>query len=140
MIRAYEDKDIEELLDTWYQASSVAHPFMDEAFLAKERKNVREIYIPNTVTSVYEEEGHVVGFIAMIGNEVGAIFVQPGKQGAGIGFKLMNHVAQIHKELEVEVFEANAIGRGFYEKYGFKFLKEYIHEETNQKLLRLKFG
>ncbi len=140
MIRKYQAKDIEELLDVWLQASSLAHPFLTEAFFEKEKKNIREIYIPNTITWVYEFEEKVIGFIAMIGNEVGAIFLKPKFHGLGIGAKLMNHVTQFHDELEVEVFEKNAVGRAFYDKYGFKFMKKHRHQETGFELLRLKYS
>jgi putative acetyltransferase len=139
MIREYIDSDLEELLDVWYKSTSIAHPFMDEAFLKKEEKNIRNIYIPNTKTWVYAYSKHLDGFISMIGNEVGAIFVRPEKHGQGIGKVLMDHVSQFHEELEVEVFKDNKIGRAFYDKYGFKIIKELLHEETKRGLLRMKF-
>ena len=67
MIREYEDKDLEELLDAWYSASKVAHPFLSEEFLEQERKNIAEIHLQNAETWVYELNGAVVGFIALIG-------------------------------------------------------------------------
>ena len=140
MIRPYLPTDLEAVLDTWYQSTTLAHPFMTEAFKAKERKNIEDIYIKNTITSVFEKEGSIIGFIAMIGNEVGAIFVQPAQIGKGIGRQLMDHVRAQHETLEVEVFKANTIGRAFYERYGFTYMKEYIHEETGQTVLRLKLS
>ncbi len=139
MIREYAEPDLDGLLDTWYQASLVAHPFLEAAFLEKEKESIRTIYIPNTKTWVYEEQGLVVGFIAMMGNEVGAIFVRPEKHGAGIGTQLMDLVAEIHGELEVEVFKRNSIGRAFYEKYGFVPIGESVHAETGNDVLRLRF-
>ena len=139
MIRAYEDTDIEALLEVWEHASILATPFLEASFLEQERQNIREIYIPNTKTWVYVQNDKVVGFIAMMGNEVGAIFVDPQYHGKGLGAKLMNHVAELHNELEVEVFEQNIIGNAFYDKYGFKFISQYIHSETNENMLRLKF-
>ncbi len=76
MIRQYEEKDLSDLLDAWYSASLVAHPFLDEVFFEQERKNISEIYLPNAETWVFEQDGVVVGFISLIGNEVGAIFVE----------------------------------------------------------------
>lgn len=139
MIREYQDTDLEALLDVWYQSSSIAHPFLDADFMEQEKKNIRDLYIPNTKTWVYTEVNELVGFIAMMGNEVGAIFVKPEKQGQGIGKKLMDFVSQFHQQLEVEVFKDNKIGRAFYDKYGFKTIKEHIHEQTNYELLRMKF-
>ncbi len=85
MIRSYKETDLKELLEVWYDSTSIAHSFMDAAFLEKEKKNIEEIYIPNTKTWLYTDGDGMDGFISMIGNEVGAIFVRPEKQGKGIG-------------------------------------------------------
>lgn len=139
LIREYRNGDIEEILDIWFKASSLAHPFLEADFLEKEKFNVREIYIPNTETWVYAEGDFLLGFISMIGNEVGALFVRPEFQGLGIGTGLVDHVAPLHEELEVEVFDKNTIGRSFYDKYGFELLEMHTHEETGFDLLRMKF-
>ena len=70
----------------------------------------------------------------MLENEIGGLFVDPKHHSKGIGTSLVNHIKQFHKELEVEVFEKNKIGKPFYEKYGFKLIKEYIHEGSNEKV------
>lgn len=37
MIRKYLESDIEEILDVWYQASVMAHPFLDADFMGMEK-------------------------------------------------------------------------------------------------------
>ena len=123
MIRTYQDTDIESVLDIYYKASILATPFLDKDFLEQEKKNIRDLYIPNTKTWVYEDDGKVIGFIGMLGNEVGAIFIYPSHHGKGIGTKLMDHVATMYDHLEVEVFEENKIGRKFYDKYGCRWIR-----------------
>lgn len=140
MIRKYEDRDLSELLEVWYQASLLAHPFLDEAFLSQERKKIATLHIPAAETWVFVSEGHLVGFISLFDNEVGAIFVAPAAQGRGIGRALMDHARSMHAELELEVFKANHIGRRFYDRYGFVYMSEGVHEETGQPVLRLRFG
>jgi len=112
---------------------------MTDEFIAQERKNVAEIYLPNTDTWVIEFNGEVKGFIALMGNEVGAIFLQPEHHGKGAGKSLMDKAQELHGDLEVEVFKENSIGRKFYSQYGFELLEEKLHEPTGQQLLRLKF-
>ena len=68
MIRTYRDEDLHELIDVWYQASLLAHPFLDEAFFALERKRIEEIYMPLAETWVYVNDANVVGFISLIEN------------------------------------------------------------------------
>lgn len=138
MIRKYEEKDLDELLDVWYRASLVAHSFLSDGFFEQERKNIREIYMDMAETWVYEEGGRVVGFISLIENEVGAIFVLPESQGKGIGRKLMDKARELYGVLEVEVFAENIQARQFYEHYGFVAFREYTHEETGFKQVRMR--
>lgn len=138
-IRHYTDSDLESVLSIWEVATRMAHSFMTDEFIAQERLNIAEIYMPNTDTWVVEIEGNVEGFIALMGNEVGAIFLQPKLHGKGIGKALMDKAKEIHGDLEVEVFKENAIGRKFYSQYGFEFLEEKLREPTGQQVLRLQY-
>ncbi len=140
MIREYRDDDLDQILEVWYHASKVAHPFLTEEFLAVERENILNVHMPKASTWVHEDAGRVVGFIALIGNEVGAIFVSPKMQGRGIGQALMNLARDQHDTLELDVFEANSLGRGFYEKYGFIQIGRSVHQESGQPCLRLRYG
>ena len=138
MIRQYGEKDLSDLLNTWYSASRVGHPFLDEAFFEQERKKIAEVYLPNAETWVFEQDGAVVGFISLIGNEVGAIFVDSKNQGKGIGRALMNHARSIRDILELDVFSDNRVGRDFYEKFGFSQVDKHLHQETGKMQIRLK--
>ena len=138
-IRQYMVSDLDAVLNSWEVATRLAHPFMTDEFIAQEKINVAEIYMPNTDTWVAEFEGEVKGFIALMGNEVGAIFLQPDCHGKGIGKLLMDKAQELHGDLEVEVFKENSIGRRFYSRYGFELLEEKPHDPTGQQVLRLKF-
>lgn len=139
-IRQYTEADLDGVLSSWENASRIAHPFLAEEFLEKERYNIPNVYLPNADTWVADIDGTVVGFVALVGNEVGAIFVEPEHHGKGVGKALMDKAQEIHGGLEVEVFEKNSIGRKFYARYGFKPLSEKIHEETGNNVLRLTYG
>lgn len=75
-----------------------------------------------------------------MGNEVGAIFLQPACHAVGAGRALMDKAQSLHRALEVEVFKANSIGRKFYAQYGFKSVNESFHEPTGEQVLRLTFS
>lgn len=144
-IRPYKASDLDAVLNAWEVATRLAHTFMSDEFIMQERKNVADLYLPNTDTWVAEIEGEfeggsaVQGFVALMNNEIGALFLQPSYHGKGIGKLLMDKAQALHRDLEVEVFKENQIGRNFYTRYGFKPLKESVHEATGQALLRLKF-
>ena len=138
-IRHYKETDLQAVLNSWEIATRLVHEFMSDEFITQGLKDIEKIYLPNTDTWVVEFNGEVKGFIALMGNEVGALFLEPEYHGVGAGKALMNKAQELHGGLEVEVFKTNSMGRKFYTKYGFKLLKETLHEPTGQQVLRLKF-
>jgi putative acetyltransferase len=140
LIREYQEHDLPDLLVAWEAASELAHPFLSQEFLATERENIPNLYLPNAETWVAEHEGRVIGFVALLGNEVGAIFVHPHHQGEGFGRALMDKARALRGELVVEVFAANAIGRRFYANYGFELVEQRVHAQTGFELCRLRLS
>lgn len=138
MIRKYQAPDLQAVMDIWYRASLIAHPFLDDAFLQAERQEIVEKHMPSVETWVYEWESRIVGFIALLDCEVGAIFVDPQYQRQGIGRALMDHARDLRGNLELDVFKENRIGRAFYDHYGFKVIAEHLHEASGQLQLRLR--
>lgn len=138
MIREYQTADLEDIVAIWAAASALAHPFLTSEFLATERGNLANIYLPNAETWVWAIQGRAVGFISLLGNEVGGLFLDPTFHDNGIGRALLEHARSLRGELEVEVFHANSIGRNFYDKCGFALIEEKVHPETGQNLLRLR--
>ena len=139
MIRKHTENDLDKIINIWNKASTLAHPFLEINFVEKVKKDMREIYIPNSETWIYEENSSVIGFISMLDNEIGGLFVMPNHHSKGIGTQLVNFVNEIHSELEVEVFEKNIIGRAFYNKYGFEQTRQYFHTESKNEVLRLTY-
>lgn len=138
MIREYRKSDLAAVLKVWASASAVGHPFLTDEFLATERRNIADRYLPAAETWVWETDGRVVGFVSLVGNEVGGLFVHPTLHGRGIGRALVDHVRGLRDELEVEVFKDNASGRAFYRACGFIELHEEIHVETGLAVVRLR--
>jgi putative acetyltransferase len=137
MIRAYRSSDCTAVLDVWAAASAVAHSFLPKEYLAAERRDIAELHLPAAQSWVWVAGEHVVGFIAMVANEIGGLFVDPDHHGRGIGRALVDHVCKSHDELEVEVFKENALGRAFYAAYGFVEDHEGVHSATGFEVLRL---
>ena len=140
MLRKYKEEDRDDLIDVWFAASKIATPFLSDEFLAAERDNIAEIYLPNAETWVVEIEDAVVGFTSLIGNEVGAIFVRPDLHGKGIGTTLMDHAVELRKSVFLDVFKENTLGRRFYDRYGFQIEREHVHGDTGHCLLRLVYS
>jgi putative acetyltransferase len=140
VIRPYDPEDRDALLEVWAESAAVAHPFWTAAMFQQERGDIAEKYLPVAETYVFERNGAVVGFISLLGDEVGGIFVAPRCHGQGIGRALMDWAWDSREHLELDVFEANTIGRAFYAVYGFAVVGERVDEATGQRVLRLRLS
>ncbi|MEQ8673749.1 MAG: GNAT family N-acetyltransferase [Aggregatilineales bacterium] len=138
-IRSYMPADLPDILSAWESASEIAHSFLPEPFLIQERAAIQNNYLPTAETWVIEAQGTVIGFLSLLDNEIGGLFVHAEHHQMGAGTALMGKAKQRHPVLEVEVFEKNLIGRKFYAKCGFNPISRHIHEQTGNALARLRF-
>jgi ribosomal protein S18 acetylase RimI-like enzyme len=74
---------------------------------------------PATSAWVVQAGGRVAGYALVRGAVLTALYVDPAAQGAGAGTALLE-VAEQAGAAELEVFEANGHGRGFYEDRGWR--------------------
>lgn len=137
VIRLYRTTDLEELLVVWERASDLAHRFLPANFLAAERERIAEVYLPASETWIRQSGDRVAGFISLLGEEIGGLFVLPELGRRGIGRSLVDHARSIRETLEVEVFARNAIGRAFYASYGFVPIGRGVDEATGFEVIRL---
>ncbi len=103
----------------WREASRVGHPFLTEDDLDAQERLTRREHLPRADITVAERHGVVVGFIATFGDWIGALFVEPDAQHAGVGRRLIKHVQARSASLQLSVYEQNHSARAFYARMGF---------------------
>ncbi|CAM4245090.1 N-acetyltransferase [Vibrio neonatus] len=130
MIREYQAKDIEAVLDIWLKASIQAHDFVAAEFWQSQVSNMRDIYIPASKTYVFEKEGNIVGFYSLYQNLLAAIFVSPDYQGQGFGKQLISHAKEQCSQLTLNVYKENQAAYRFYLAQGFEVDNEQLCEHT----------
>jgi putative acetyltransferase len=144
MIRKFTPDDTDQIVSIWRQASAIAHPFLSDAFIASETDALRNIYLAFAETWVIEDQGSLIGFVALVDSdgpcELAGLFLRPDQHGQGFGKAMVDHAVAIKGPLMVEVFEKNAIGRRFYSRYGFTGSEQFVHDATGQSLLRLHYS
>ncbi|MEE8517299.1 MAG: GNAT family N-acetyltransferase, partial [Alphaproteobacteria bacterium] len=104
--RLYRPSDEDAVISVWRAASEIAHHFLTDAFFADEERRIREIYLLNAETWVFEQQAAIVGFVALVGDEVGGLFVHPKSQRLGIGTALMDLAVNRRGEIFLDVFKA----------------------------------
>lgn len=137
MIRKYQTEDAAALVSIWRNANAIAHSFLSDGFVEKVAQDMRNIYLPNAETWVLEDGEKPIGFIALIGDEIGGLFLEPSMHGRGFGKALTDHAVALHGPLRVEVFAKNVIGRRFYDRYGFVENGRYVHEDSGEETIKM---
>lgn len=135
MIRKYQPQDEDAVIHVWLEASVIAHHFIPRSYWEENAECMREIYIPQSETFVHTDDttGEVIGFISLSGDYLAAIFVDPARQGEGIGQALMAHTKTLKSKLELNVYQENTQAITFYKRQGFTIAREQTDEITGQK-------
>ena len=136
-IRKYRLNDKDRLVAIWRSASALAHPFLDGAFMDREEIALRTQYLTAAEIWVCEVDGLAVGFVALIGEEIGGLFLEPVCHGRGLGRAMVDFTLALRGRLDVEVFERNAIGRRFYRRCGFVEMARSVHQDTGETVIRM---
>lgn len=142
MIRPLAPSDIDPVLDIWLDCSTTAHRFIPRSYWEGKRKQMRDDYLPASLTVVWEDErtGTVAGFLSLVENYIAALFVQPAMQGRGVGKRLLEWAKAQHDTLELAVYVQNARAVSFYRREGFRAIREQIDSATGSRELVMRYA
>jgi len=123
MVRPYREEDFETVTRFWHEAMRVAMPEV-EARMGHTLENARGYFLDVIAVEnqlwVYELENKPVGYMAIQGEFIDRLYVDPAYHRRGIGQALFDHAKTLSPEhLWLYTHVANAMARGFYEKNGF---------------------
>ncbi|MNC08828.1 putative N-acetyltransferase YjaB [compost metagenome] len=131
MIRRLQPDEMDELIEIWLASTIQAHPFISENYWHESESIVRNVYIPQSATWVYQHQDKMVGFISVLDSLfIGALFVSEPFIGKGMGQSLMKHVKQIYPSLSLEVYQKNQRAVHFYHRQGFRIEESAWQNET----------
>lgn len=119
ILRPYVAVDRDACLAIWRAASEAGHPFLTRADLDADQVLVRDIYLAKAAITLACDGEEPVGFIALIDDFIGGLFVQPAWHRRGVGRLLVNAASRQVGPLKVEVYAANTNAIRFYEVSGF---------------------
>ncbi|MFK4824184.1 GNAT family N-acetyltransferase [Paenochrobactrum sp. BZR 588] len=123
LIRPMIADDVVRSADIWLRASKIAHGFLGHELLEEQLQLMKDIYLMQAENWVLVSDDHVMGFVGLIDNFIGGLFVDPDFQGQGFGLKLLQHAQNLKKQLELQVYERNQQAVNFYLKYGFEIIQ-----------------
>ena len=128
-IRRFHHDDTTALAALWLDAVRPVHGFFDEAELLRQQALVAETYLPGSETWVADAAGAPLGFIGLLDDFIGGLFVAPGAQGQGVGRALVAHALELRGRLELEVYAAKSGAHAFYARLGFPETARRDHDD-----------
>ncbi len=139
-IRKLETKDIDTVVELWYEVSVVAHDFISSDYWKENKEVIAKIYLPASETYLSVEGEKIVGFVAMVENYLAAIFVDNKMQGNGVGKKLMSFIKENRANIQLKVYKKNSKSVEFYKKQDFSIVSENKEEETGEYELLMEWN
>ena len=132
MIRRLNDNNIDAVMQIWKEENIKAHNFIPKEYWEEKFNYVKSI-LPSAEIYVYIDKNTIEGFIGINNNYIEGIFIKEINQNKGIGTALLEKVKQLKPKLILNVYEKNKKAIKFYEKNGFKIIKENTDKEKNEK-------
>lgn len=86
----------------------------------EDRGFVRSHLLPNQRVTIAEVGGRIVGFIAVEGEWIEQLYLDPAWTGRGIGSRLLAVATADMPVSRLHCFQANDGARRFYERHGFR--------------------
>jgi GNAT superfamily N-acetyltransferase len=95
---------------------------------------VDHVMVPQSELWIAEMRGVPVGFMALSGDRLDHLYVEPAHQGKGIGEALVARAKRRRPELRLRVFEQNSGARAFYARHGFKLVSAGDGSDNEEQL------
>ena len=132
MIRELQKTDINKVADIWLDTNLKAHYFIPAQYWKSNFESVKAL-LPQAEVYVYENGKNIQGFIGLSGEYIEGIFVSGEMQSRGIGKRLLDFVKTKKTELRLNVYQKNMRAIRFYQREGFKILREGMDGATGEK-------
>ena len=133
MIRKFEARDLDAVMQIWLHGNLDAHPFIPASFWEAHFEIVRDM-LPQAELYVHENEAtrQIDGFIGLTENHIEGIFVAKAARSKGIGKALLDYAKSRRPRLDLSVYQKNERALAFYRREQFVVQSEGIDEDTNE--------
>lgn len=132
IIRRLEKKEIDVVIQIWFEANKRAHDFIPESYWLGKFDEVKDI-LPQAEVYVYEIDNEIKGFIGLTDNYIAGIFIASECQSKGIGKELLCYAKEKKENLSLSVYIKNSRAINFYKRENFKVISENLDENTGEK-------
>ena len=133
MIRKFETRDLDTVMQIWLHGNLDAHAFIAASFWTEHFEMVRDL-LPQAELYVHENEDtqQIDGFIGLTENHIEGIFVAKAARSKGIGKALLDYAKSRKPRLDLSVYQKNERALAFYRREQFVVQSEGIDGDTNE--------
>ena len=108
----------------WRAVSLATYTFLKLHTEAEDRAYFRDVIAQQHDLYVAEEEGEIIGYLAIRDDHVDRLYVAVDRQRQGVGTALLEHaIALSPAGLRLFTHQKNVGARRFYEKHGFEAVR-----------------
>lgn len=123
MIRHATTTDHAELVDMYRDASLLQHPFIDPEL------SVQQPTVPLDQALLFENNGEILGFLALTDQHIHGVFVKADHQNEGIATELINEAKASHAQLQTQCLAEQYEVQQFYHRHGFDVVSQKRHPD-----------
>lgn len=129
-LNSINNKDMEEILDTWESSVRATHDFLSEEDIISIKPQVMEgaKYV-SKLLCVRDNNGIIKAFMGIHDFKIEMLFVSNESRGHGVGKRLVEYAIEVLNVNYVDVNAQNPQALGFYEHIGFKVFKKSEFDE-----------
>ena len=140
MIRKFESRDLDAVMQIWLEGNLDAHAFIPASFWTDHFEMVRDM-LPQAELYVHENETtqQINGFIGLTENYIEGIFVAKAARSKGIGKALLEYAKALKPCLTLSVYQKNEQALAFYRREQFIVQSEGIDEDTNEAEIQMRW-
>ncbi len=123
VIRPYRSDDFESVTTLWRRAREQAFPDFQRRkghSFEEDQAYFRDVILANKDVWIVEVDEVPAAFMALAGDFIDQLYVDPDYQRIGLGESLLAHARRLSpRHLWLYTLQINTGGRAFYEKNGF---------------------
>lgn len=131
MIRKFETRDTEQVMQIWLAANLDAHDFVPKEYWINQYPFVQEQLLQAEIY-VYEQEQTIRGFVGMMGDYLAGVFVEQSCRSSGIGKSLLDCVKKHHAAFSLNVYVKNQRAVKFYLREGLSIAAKGMDKDTGE--------
>lgn len=129
MIRKFETKDTERVMQIWLKVNIETHDFVPSDYWLSQYQSVQEQLLQADIY-VYEQNKEIQGFVGMMDDYLAGIFVDEKCRSMGIGKNLLECVKKNYPTFSLNVYQKNRRAVSFYLREGLSIVSKGIDEDT----------